>query len=130
VIVARRQGSLLVHAKREELAAALADELAFVTPLIGVPRSDPPRPYVRARRRGPKGKLAQVVLLKNVQLILDRFGIRPREWAAGGGRGRSELSDWCRGLLAEAGLPRLPFSERQRRYAVGPRGQFSRNTID
>ena len=114
VIVQSPQGRRLTLHNREKLAEALADELVYVVPTIGLSTT------LRSDRRGPKARLAQVVLMAQVASILRQFKITPREWVSGE-RGQNELTDWCRKLLAAAGLPRLAFSERQRRYAMLPK---------
>ena len=96
--------------QREQLAIALADELVYLSPTIGLSTT------LRGGQRGPKAKTAQVVLIAQVDAILKRFGIAPKEWAAGERR-ETELTDWCRALLKAAGLPGLHFSDRQRRAA-------------
>jgi hypothetical protein len=114
VIAQSPQGRRLTIEARQQLAAALADELVYVVPNIGLATT------LRAGSRGPKARLAQVVLIAQVSAILRRFKIVPREWASGE-RGQTELTDWCRKLLAVVGLPRLAFSERQRRSAKLPK---------
>ena len=114
VIVQNPQGRRLTVDAREQLAASLADELAYAVPLAGLATT------LRAGTRGPKPRLAQVVLLAQVAGILRQFNIAPREWASGA-RGQTELTDWCRKLLAAVGLPRMTFSERQRRSAMVPK---------
>ena len=94
----------------EQLAIALADELVYLVPTIGLSTT------LRGGQRGPKAKTAQVVLIAQVHAILQRFDIAPKEWAWGARR-ETQLTDWCRKLLKEAGIRGLQFSDRQRRAA-------------
>jgi hypothetical protein len=104
-ILGQRAGAKLAPRAREELANALAYELAFIPAAQGVATT------LSTGKPGPKPKFAEGVFMAQVAEVLSGFGIQPREWDGGSGS-RSELSAWCRALLREAGVRGIHFSAR------------------
>lgn len=98
----------LAHAEpsvKEDLISDLAYEVAFYPAFVGTVKDSAPK------RRGPKPKTAQAILLTQVRNILAKVGIKLLQWKNGWGQ-RTDLTDFCGQLIAISGNQERTVSSR------------------